>query len=467
MAYASSNYTEIKTRIIIRNDTSENWEGSTIVLEKGEPAIEYDAVNKTAKIKFGDGVSTFSELPFSTLTPSEVNDLIDAIDAGGAQITTVTTSGDGNAVTGGSISDDGTTLTLTKGTEFVPASGGIFSGDVTVSGDLTVDNIKTSGEISIIPTTNITLNNDQYHDISKITFVNTNKRDDDDHISIEAKYRAVIAGGWHVHDDHDLMINHVDHVGIDGRLDVKNSINGLYLTSSKEWRDGDYGRAEVYSLRPDYGDDAAKICLLKRLQYPGTFTSKIELNADHVALSNAPRSDMDAATKKYVDDSVSGIVSAVDAMKFKGTIGTSGTVADIASISSPSTGDTYKIITAFTLTSEQSFDSVAHDLTVGDLVVYASNKWVFVPSGNEDVTTVKVAGSGDTINVSTTAQTGALVLGTAAGVNTTSTVTDSATTVPTSKAVKTYVDDSVSSISTDSLIDGETILILNGGSATE
>ena len=466
MAYASSNYTEIKTRIIIRNDTSENWEGSTIVLEKGEPAIEYDAVNKTAKIKFGDGVSKFSELPFSTLTPSEVNDLIDSIEAGGAQITTVTTSGDGNAVTGGSISDDGTTLTLTKGTEFVPASGGIFSGDVTVSGDLTVDNIKTSGEISIIPTTNITLSNDQYHDISKLTFVNTNKCNSDDHISIEAKYRAAVAGDHHVYDYHHLTINHVD-VGIDGCLDVKNSINGLYLTSSKEWI-GDYGQAEVYSLGPhDYGDNAAKIRLLRRQPNPGTYTSQIELNADHVVLSNAPTSDMDAATKKYVDDSVSGIVSAVDAMKFKGTIGTSGTVADIASISSPSTGDTYKIITASTLTSEQSFDSVAHDLTVGDLVVYASNKWVFVPSGNEDVTTVKVAGSGDTINVSTTAQTGALVLGTAAGVNTTSTVTDSATTVPTTSAVKTYVDDSVSSISTDSLTDGENILILNGGSATE
>lgn len=34
-------------------------------------------------------------------------------------------------------------------------------------------------------------------------------------------------------------------------------------------------------------------------------------------------------------------------------------------------------------------------------------------------------------------------------------------------ATKKYVDDSVSSISTDSLIDGENILILNGGSATE
>ena len=299
MAERNYDFTEIKTRIIIRNDSAENWAGSEVILEKGEPAIEYDAVNKTAKIKFGDGTSTFSELPFSTLTPTEINSVI--------------------------------------------------------------------GNIS----------------------------------------------------------------------------------------------------------------------------------------------------------------SSVSGMQFKGTVGTSGTVTDISSIQSPQNGDTYKIITGITLTSEQSLDGNEHELTVGDIIICSSDKWVFVPSDNEDVTSIKVAGSGDTINVSTTAQTGALVLGTAAGVNTVSTVTDSATTVPTSSAVKTYVDtlenslgtaaitdatayataaqgtladnampksggtftgaitlpgaptadlqaatkkyvdDSVSSISTDSLIDGENILILNGGSATE
>ena len=35
------------------------------------------------------------------------------------------------------------------------------------------------------------------------------------------------------------------------------------------------------------------------------------------------------------------------------------------------------------------------------------------------------------------------------------------------RITKKYVDDSVSSISTDSLTDGQNILILNGGSATE
>lgn len=294
-----ANYNEIKTRIIIRNDTSENWEGSTIVLEKGEPAIEYDSINKTAKLKFGDGVSTFSELPFSTVTPTEINTI------------------------------------------------------------------------------------------------------------------------------------------------------------------------------------------------------------------------------------VNNISSTVGGMQFKGTIGTSGTVADISSISSPSNGDTYKIITTTTLSSDQSFDGNSYELTSGDIIIYSSDKWVFVPSGNEETTSIKIADTNDIINVSTTSQTGEIIFGTAAAVNTTTNITDSDTTIPTSNAVKTYidnfesslgtaattdstdyataaqgiladnampktggtftgaitlsdaptsdlhaatkkyVDDSILSISVDSLTNGENILILNGGNAIE
>ena len=218
MAERNYDFTEIKTRIIIRNDSAENWAGSEVILEKGEPAIEYDAVNKTAKIKFGDGTSTFSELPFSTLTPTEINSVI--------------------------------------------------------------------GNIS----------------------------------------------------------------------------------------------------------------------------------------------------------------SSVSGMQFKGTVGTSGTVTDISSIQSPQNGDTYKIITGITLTSEQSLDGNEHELTVGDIIICSSDKWVFVPSGNEDITSIKIAGSGDTINVSTTAQTGDVVLGTAAGVNIATSVTNDTTTVPTTGAVKTYVDESISSV---------------------
>ena len=173
----------------------------------------------------------------------------------------------------------------------------------------------------------------------------------------------------------------------------------------------------------------------------GTFTGA-------VTLSGAPTTDLHATTKKYVDDSISSAISVSDAMVFKGTVGTSGTVASISAINTSSAvkGDTYKVITTDTIPAAKSFDSAEHSVTPGDLIVYmGESKFIYVPSGDEDVTTVRVAGASDTINVSTTAQTGAVVLGDAATkkVSTSTTLSGSGASdnnVPTELAVKTYVD---------------------------
>ena len=69
--------TEILTKLILRNDVTSTWEKSTIVLEKGEPALEMDLVKKVAKIKIGDGQHTFKDLPYSTATPEEIQKMID------------------------------------------------------------------------------------------------------------------------------------------------------------------------------------------------------------------------------------------------------------------------------------------------------------------------------------------------------------------------------------------------------
>lgn len=50
------------------------------------------------------------------------------------KVTTVTITGDGNAITNGSIGADGATLTLTKDGNFMPISGGTFTGAVTLAG---------------------------------------------------------------------------------------------------------------------------------------------------------------------------------------------------------------------------------------------------------------------------------------------------------------------------------------------
>lgn len=66
-------------RIGLAIDTLENWTKSTKVLLKGEPAVVLPSGDETsAKIKIGDGVHTFSSLPWMTNTPKEIADAISA-----------------------------------------------------------------------------------------------------------------------------------------------------------------------------------------------------------------------------------------------------------------------------------------------------------------------------------------------------------------------------------------------------
>lgn len=107
----------------------------------------------------------------------------------------------------------------------------------------------------------------------------------------------------------------------------------------------------------------------------GTFTGLITLSAD-------PTSNLEAATKQYVDNQISNKIAVADAMVFKGTLGTGGTVTSV-----PTTkvvkGDTYKIITNGTYS--------GYTCKIGDLLIALNSgsitanttNWVHVPSGDE------------------------------------------------------------------------------------
>lgn len=60
----------LKSRIILCAKTSAQWASSTStnILLKGEIGIETD----TLKCKIGDGVNTFADLPYATVTPTEL-----------------------------------------------------------------------------------------------------------------------------------------------------------------------------------------------------------------------------------------------------------------------------------------------------------------------------------------------------------------------------------------------------------
>ena len=54
----------LKTRIILRNDSTANWlANKDQVLKRGEVGIEFDEKGKT-KIKIGNGTATWENLPY-------------------------------------------------------------------------------------------------------------------------------------------------------------------------------------------------------------------------------------------------------------------------------------------------------------------------------------------------------------------------------------------------------------------
>lgn len=89
----------LKALLTFRNDTAENWESyGTKVLAKGEPAIVW--VDGVPRLKFGDGTTEFSSLPFFTTSTTD-------------SVEKVVITGTGNAIANAAFSEN--TLTLTKG----------------------------------------------------------------------------------------------------------------------------------------------------------------------------------------------------------------------------------------------------------------------------------------------------------------------------------------------------------------
>ena len=371
----------------------------TVVL--GDVAAKKVSASTTLNGNGASNDNVPTELAVKTYVDTALSNLTDT------KVTTVTNTGDGNAVTGGSISNDGTTLTLTKGTSFMPAAGGTFDGDITVNGNITTESLSPKS--------------------SNNSMININTFLDSDN-----NYSA----GFSFIDSED------------GGLTSRNSAT----ITSKYVEDFDSSNHEMYKDSQIY-ISAGNVILYGAndgIDIGGT------LNIYSGVVQRGPQGqESNSLTQKsYVDNAIASAISVSDAMVFKGTVGTSGTASSFSAInvSSATKGDTYKVITADTLPAASSFDSTAHDLTPGDLIVYmGESKFIYVPSGDEDVTSVKVAGSGDTINVSTTAQTGTVVLGDVATkkVSTSTTLNGSGASndnVATELAVKTYVDTALSNL---------------------
>jgi hypothetical protein len=83
MVEAHKQMAELKTKILLRNDTALNWSSVNPILGKGELGIEID----TGLLKIGDGVTTWSALSYfkgdlsDYYTKEQVNTLFENVDA--------------------------------------------------------------------------------------------------------------------------------------------------------------------------------------------------------------------------------------------------------------------------------------------------------------------------------------------------------------------------------------------------
>ena len=113
-----------------------------------------------------------------------------------------------------------------------------------------------------------------------------------------------------------------------------------------------------------------------------TMTGALNMGSHKITNVTDPTNDQDAATKKYVDDSINALPKS---MVFKGSVGSGGTVewSALPAASSSNEGFTYKVITA------HATDPICE---VGDTIISNGSIWTVIPSGDEPSGTVTSVG---------------------------------------------------------------------------
>lgn len=449
----------LNTRIALKADTTENWGNSTLVLLKGEQAIEITE-SGSYKIKIGDGVKTFSELPYATMTPEEISALVGdgAVQsvtlASGTNNGTLKLTVDGKATdniavkglgsaaytntsayataTQGTLATNAVrkvasgsangTISVTTGTGAATdvvvkglnsaayKAAGSAQGNVPVNGAAlgTTANVpvvtNTSGQL--VPHASGALGSAAFKDSSAFATAAQGGKAD------TAVQSVSVASGTN-NGTIKLTVNGkaTDNIAVKGLGSAAYTASGAYATAAQG--------TKADAAMPKAG---------------GTFTGTVTLAAD-------PTDALQPTTKQYVDAKISSSIAASDAMVFKGTLGTNGTATALPT-SSVVVGDTYKVITQVSVAADNSYTGAAVTAKVGDLVVAMSKdpKWIVVPSGDEIVTTVKY--STTTQNLTTSAQSGAITVGEAATKQVDSSIgaASTSTKLPTSKAVAAFVE---------------------------
>lgn len=335
----------LNTRIALKSDTTANWAKSTLVLLKGEQAIEITE-SGAYKIKIGDGVKTFAELPYATMTPEEISALIgdgsvqnvtlaSGTNNGTLKLTVDGTTTDNIAVKGlGSAAYTNTsayataaqgtlatnavrkvvsgtengTISVTTGTGAATdiavkglgsaayKGAGASQGQVPVNGAAlgTTANVpvvtNTSGQL--VPHASGALGSAAFKGAETFATAAQGAKADKSVQSV-----SITSGTNNGTIKLTVNGNATDNIAVKGLGSAAYTASGAYATSAQG--------AKADAAMPKAG---------------GTFTGTVTLAAD-------PTDALQPTTKQYVDAKISSSIAASDAMVFKGTLGTNGTTS--------------------------------------------------------------------------------------------------------------------------------------------
>lgn len=388
----------LNTRIVLCSKDSATWASNDTVALKGELMLEWTSADYTVppKVKAGDGVHTFAQLPYLTLTESEIRSIINQA-----------------------------AYNLSPATSSV--LGGVMIGtnvDVDSTGKISVKDASTSqkGVVQLNDAVNST-------STTMAGTANAVKKAYDRGSQGITDAAAALAAAQAAQQTADSKVSSVSITGGTNNGTVKLTVNGtdtdnIAVTGLKS---AAYTEANAFATKAQ--GEKADAAMPKS---GGTFTGAVTLNAD-------PTANLGAATKQYVDNQITTKIAASDAMVFRGTLGSGGTVTAVPTTNVVK-GDTYKIITAGTWAGHSGckIGDLLIALNSGSLTANTTN-WAYVPSGDEAVTALKY--STTTSDLTTTAKTGTITLGEASikQVDASISVGSTSTNLPTSKAVNDFV----------------------------
>lgn len=450
--------TTLNSRLLMCTKTTAAWESVTTVPLRGELCVEITDDNNIPKFKVGNGTDVYEDLPYATMTASEIQNLITT---SAFDLNPATTSLLGGVIIGVNIEVDSTgkisikeASTSQKGV--VQLSSAIDSTSTTQAATPSavkqaydkakdakdaVDGLKaiaSSGEakdVTVADTANYYTGTTVEAVLAEIgAAINGGSVADQIKAAIEALDSSTAADSGSVLTGITIT---------DGKITAKTqqALAGVAISgTASDVAITDSGnkttQTNVEDALQELYTKASDLATADTTKMPiagGAFTGEVTLNAD-------PTADLGAATKQYVDNQITTKLATADAMVFKGTLGTGGTVTSVPT-SNVVEGDTYKIITAGSYAgySGCKVGDLLIALNSGSLTANTTN-WAYVPSGDETVTTIKYSTS--TQSLTTSAQSGAITVGEAATkqVDTSISASSSSTKLPTSKAVADFVE---------------------------